>query len=283
MAPTPVNMSSISSKWWIEALSIVTTEQGFVEQLQDWQQASSYKVSINTSRLTLPSSLTQDKVITVIALIQFVLRVCIHGNCNHKLKWCSASLILSHLAIRMSMEGSNSDSSTINSALVSSLLWMAILLSFCLVILKWWMVLHIVEGCTLLPVTSSSSSHNSCKYMLGFTKSDCRIVSCSKSVKCFSGTYWYSACSSNRMYSDTAYVPLHCFFTDEEQIWSLCSWSLWYNHKWRYSRNGIFIAEHVTSLKTHMRHEAMVVYIVGATDVHTYLQCYWTSNVESSV
>ena len=99
MAPTPVIMSSISSKWWIVALSIVTIEQGFVEQLQDWQQASSYKVSINTSRLTLPSSLTQDKVITVIALIQFPQTwVCIHGNCNYKLKWCSASLILSHLA-----------------------------------------------------------------------------------------------------------------------------------------------------------------------------------------
>ena len=71
MAPTPVIMSSISSKWWIVALSIVTIEQGFVEQLQDWQQASSYKVSINTSPLTLPSSSTRDKVITVIALIHF--------------------------------------------------------------------------------------------------------------------------------------------------------------------------------------------------------------------
>ena len=111
---------TISSKWWIEALSIITTEQGLVplngfkidsrlSVLQSLQTPHHWRYPHWCRHLQLQTK--SSWWLHWFASLQLeagVLRVCIHGYCNRKLsskllkigQWCSAGLILSHLAIR---------------------------------------------------------------------------------------------------------------------------------------------------------------------------------------
>ena len=108
-------------------------------------------------------------VITPIALIRFppTLRVCQTRVRPLKVQpYARMEFLLSEpvSSNHISMSGSNCDISAMNySALLSLFLYIAMVLPFFLVMLKSWIVWQIVDGCTTLPVASSSFSLGSLK------------------------------------------------------------------------------------------------------------------------
>ena len=160
-APTPVIMSSSCCKWCIDALSRMTTEQGFkVAKSEEGSSSQNFLTHphLHHLQLCMYASSIPPVVITPIALIRFppTLRVCQTRVRPLKVQpYARMEFLLSEpvSSNHISMSGSNYDISAMNySALLSSFLYIAMVMPKC------WIVRQIVDGCTTPPVASSSFS-----------------------------------------------------------------------------------------------------------------------------